>query len=238
MSNTTEKILPKHIVIIPDGNRRWAKERGLKPWEGHEAGAKNTEELLRKALDLGIKCFSLWGSSLENLKKRPLDESRELLRIYEEYFTKMLKSDDIHNNEVKINFIGKWEEQFPESLKKVLYNCIDSTKNYSKHILNFFLAYSGDAEMVDAIKQIVKKGIPAESISEKIIKDNLLTKNLPAVDYMIRTGGEPHLSAGFMMWDTANAQLYFSEKYFPDFGPAELEKAIEDFSQRERRLGK
>ena len=74
MPNTIEKILPKHIVIIPDGNRRWAKEHGLKPWEGHAAGAKNTEELLRKALNLGIKCFSLWGSSLENLKKRPLDE--------------------------------------------------------------------------------------------------------------------------------------------------------------------
>ena len=238
MSNIIEKILPKHVVIIPDGNRRWAKERGLKPWEGHVAGAKNTEELLRKALDLGIKCFSLWGSSLENLEKRPLDESRELLRIYEEYFTKLLKSDDIHNNEVKINFIGKWEEQFPESLKKVLYDCIEATKNYSKHVLNFFLAYSGDDEMVDTIKQIIKKGIPAESISEEMIKDNLMTKTLPAVDYMIRTGGEPHLSAGFMMWDTANAQLYFSEKYFPDFGAKEFEVAIEDFVRRGRRLGK
>ena len=238
MSNITEEILPKHIVIIPDGNRRWAKERGLEPWKGHEAGAKNTEELLRKALDLGIQCFSLWGSSLENLKKRPLDESRELLRIYEEYFTKMLKSDDIHNNEVKINFIGKWEEQFPKSLKKVLYDCIEATKDYSKHVLNFFLAYSGDDEMVDTVKQIVKKGIPPEAVSEEMIKDNLLTKNLPAVDYMIRTGGEPHLSAGFMMWDTANAQLYFSKKYFPDFGAKELEEAIDEFSQRERRLGK
>jgi undecaprenyl diphosphate synthase len=78
--------LPKHIAIIPDGNRRWAKARGLKPWEGHEAGALNTEKLLRKALSMGIECFSLWGSSLENLKKRPLDEKMALLKIYEVYF--------------------------------------------------------------------------------------------------------------------------------------------------------
>ena len=123
-------------------------------------------------------------------------------------------------------------------MKKVLYDCIEATKDYSKHVLNFFLAYSGDDEMVDTVKQIVKKGIPPEAVSEEMIKDNLLTKNLPAVDYMIRTGGEPHLSAGFMMWDTANAQLYFSKKYFPDFGAKELEEAIDEFSQRERRLGK
>jgi len=238
MLNAEKNNLPSHVVIIPDGNRRWAKEHGLKPWEGHEAGAKNTEKLLRKAIDLGIKCFSVWGSSLENLEKRPLDESRELLRIYEEYFTRLLKSDDIHDHQVKINFIGKWEDQFPGSLKKVLYDCVEATKNYSKHVLNFFLAYSGDDEMIDTVKQIIKKGISAESVSKETIKNNLMTKDLPAVDYMIRTGGEPHLSAGFMMWDTANTQLYFSEKYYPDFNPEELEKSIEDFSQRGRRLGK
>jgi len=237
MPNTEKNILPKHVVIIPDGNRRWAKERGLKPWEGHVAGAENTEILLRKALKIGLECISMWGSSRENLAKRPLAESRELLRIYEEYFTKLLKSDDIHEHQVKINFIGKWEEQFPESLKKVLHDCLEATKNYSEHVLNFFLAYSGDDEMVDAIKKIIKKGVPAESISEEMIKDNLLTGALPAVDYMIRTGGEPHLSAGFMMWETANAQLYFSEKYFPDFGAEEFGVAIEDFIRRERRLG-
>jgi undecaprenyl diphosphate synthase len=229
--------LPKHVVIIPDGNRRWAKGRGLKPWEGHIAGAENTEELLRKALRMGIKCLSMWGSSRENLVKRPLRESRELLRVYEEYFTKLLKSDDIHDFQVKINFIGRWEEQFPKSLKKVLYDCVEATKNYSKHTLNFFLAYSGDDEMIEAIKQIVKKGISPRAVTAKLIKEHLMTKDLPVVDYMIRTGGEPHLSAGFMMWDVANAQLYFSEKFYPDFGVKELEEAINEFIARGRRLG-
>jgi undecaprenyl diphosphate synthase len=230
--------LPNHVVIIPDGNRRWAKERNLLPWEGHKAGAQNTEKLLRKALDLGVKCFSLWGSSVDNLQRRPLEEKKELLKIYEEYFIKILSSKDIHENEVKINFIGRWEEQFPTSLKKIIHDCIDATKNYSKNMLNFFLAYSGDDEMVEAIKKIVKKEISPESISSGIIKQNLMTQDLPVVDFMIRTGGEPHLSAGFMMWDTANSQLYFSEKYFPDFGANELEEAVKEFSRRERRLGK
>jgi undecaprenyl diphosphate synthase len=230
--------IPKHVVIIPDGNRRWAKGRGLMPWEGHEAGAQNMEKLLCKALDMGIKCLSLWGSSIDNLQRRPLEEKKALVRIYEEYFTKMLSSKDIHGNEVKINFIGRWEDQFPGSLKKIIYNCIDATKKYTKNTLNFFLAYSGDDEMVCAIKDIIKRGVPLELVSSKTVKEHLMTKDLPAVDYMIRTGGEPHLSAGFMMWDTANSQLYFSEKYFPDFGAEEFKEAIDEFSKRERRLGK
>ena len=119
-----------------------------------------------------------------------------------------------------------------------MHECVAATKNYSKNTLNFFLAYSGDDEMIDAIKQIVKKGIAAKDISSKKIKEHLMTKDLPPVDFMIRTGGEPHLSAGFMMWDIANTQLYFSDTFYPDFGVEQLEEAIEDFAQRGRRLGK
>ena len=233
-----ENLLPSHVAIVPDGNRRWAKERGLDPWQGHEAGAKNTEKLLRKALAMGIKCVSLWGSSVENLTKRPLLEKKELLRIYEEYFIKLINSADIHDNEVKINFIGKWEEQFPQSLKKIMYEGLDVTKNYSKHILNFFLAYSGDDEMLEAIKNISKDGLLPEAINKETLKKYLMTKDLPTVDYLIRTGGEPHLSAGFMMWDIANAQLFFSEKYYPDFDDQQFQLAIEDYQQRSRRHGK
>lgn len=230
--------VPYHVVIIPDGNRRWAKERGLDPWIGHEEGAKNTEVLLRKALRIGIRCFSLWGSSLENMTKRPLQEKMALLKIYEEYFNKLLHSRDIHDNEVRINFIGRWEEQFPGSLKKIMHECLEATKDYSKNKLNFFLAYSGDDEMASAIKKIVEKGITVKDVTSDEIKQNLMTKDLPQVDYMIRTGGEPHLSAGFMMWDMANAQLYFSESYYPDFGVEKLEEAIEEYAKRGRRLGK
>jgi tritrans,polycis-undecaprenyl-diphosphate synthase [geranylgeranyl-diphosphate specific] len=232
------KNLPKHIAIIPDGNRRWAKEKGLDPWLGHEAGAANMEELARWAFNNGIYSLSFWGSSLENLQKRPLKEKQELLRIYEEYFKKLMVDEDIHRNRVRINVLGKWEQQFPGSLKKIIKEGIEKTSSYDGHELNFFLAYSGDDEMIDAVRAIVQSGISTKNISGDTIKQNLMTKDLPAVDLLIRTGGEPHLSVGFMMWDIANSQLYFSEKYFPDFKQAELVEAIEEYAQREKRAGK
>lgn len=232
------KHLPRHLVIIPDGNRRWATAHGLAPWEGHEAGAKNTERLIREARRLGVKEISFWGSSLENLAKRPLIESKALLRIYETYFRKLLTSEDIHKDEARIRFIGHWEEQFPESLKGVLRECLEATKKYQKHFLNFFLAYSGDDEMRLAFQRVATSLRPGEKVTDQMIKESLMTRDMPPVDLLIRTGGEPHLSAGFMMWDMANTQLHFSDKLYPDFDEAALEKALFDYSERERRFGK
>lgn len=230
--------LPIHVAIIPDGNRRWAKGKGLKPWEGHEEGAKNTEKLVHKAVEIGVKCLTFWGSSLENLKKRPISEKRALLAIYEKYFSRLIDSESVHKNKVRVNFIGHWEEQFPASLKKVIHKVIDRTKDYQERALNFMLAYNGDDEMIEAVKKIMKKSIALKDINAEEIKRNLMTKDLPAVDLLIRTGGDPHLSTGFMMWDIANAQLFFSEKYYPDFREKELQEAIEEYQRRERRDGK
>lgn len=230
--------IPNHVAVIPDGNRRWAKARGMKPWEGHEFGAKNTEKIIRRAFKIGVKCLSFWGSSLENLKKRPFQERRALLGIYERYFKQLLDSKEIHENEVKMNFIGKWEEQFPERLKKVIRECLQKTKNYKKCFLNFFLAYNGDDEMLEAVKSIAKKYKLGAKITGDTIKENLMTKDLPPVDFLVRTGGEPHLSAGFMMWDIANSQMCFSQELYPDFNENKFEKAIEEYNKRERRMGK
>ncbi len=234
----TKKIMPQHLVIIPDGNRRWARKRHKKPWKGHEAGAEAIEILVRQGLKLGVKNMSFWGSSLDNLSKRPWQETRALLKIYEKYFKRLLESKDIEKYKVRINIIGRWEEQFPRRLKKILKDGIKKTRSYKERTLNFFLAYNGDDEMLQTIKKIVEKYNSAKKITKKVIKEHLMTKDLPEVDYLIRTGGEPHLSAGFMMWDTANAQLYFSDKLFPDFKGSELKLALEEFSQRERRKGK
>jgi len=230
--------LPRHVVIIPDGNRRWAKERNVEPWQGHEAGAKNTERLIREARRLGVREISFWGSSLENLTKRPLQESKELLHIYETYFRKLLGSEDVHKDQAKIRFIGHWEEQFPASLKEVLYACEEATKDYDQYFLNFFLAYSGDDEMRLAFEKVAQTLKPGDRVTDELIKKNLLTRDLPPVDLLIRTGGEPHLSAGFMMWDIANSQLYFADALYPDFDETALEIALRDYSERERRFGK
>ncbi len=230
--------IPQHLVIIPDGNRRWAKAKGLKPWEGHEEGAKNLEKLISMALEKGVKCFSVWGSSMDNLIKRPIAEKRALLDIYRRYFKRIIEGKEIYKNEVRINVIGHWEEQFPESLKKIIYEAIEKTKHYKKRILNFMLAYSGTDDMLLAINKINNKYERGYEITSEIIKENLMTAKLPAVDFMVRTGGEPHNSNGFLMWDTADAQLYFSPDNFPDFNEERLEEALVDYDKRGRRFGK
>ncbi|MCW1888782.1 MAG: polyprenyl diphosphate synthase [Candidatus Moranbacteria bacterium] len=228
-------IVPHHVVIIPDGNRRFAKELGREPWYGHELGAKNTEQLIKKAHTLGIRELSFWGSSLENLKKRPLEETRALLRIYETYFKELLGNADIHENRVKVRLIGRWREQFPESLKETLFKIEEATKSYDQYGLNFFLAYSGDDDMLNAVKTLsLSKG----EVTRESLKAALMTAELPPVDYMIRTGGDAHLSAGFMMWDTANSELFFSDLMYPAFEEKAFEEAIFDFGNRARRHGK
>ena len=237
INEQTEKA-PRHLVIIPDGNRRWAKEKNLKPWKGHEAGAENTEKLIFFALRRGVECLTFWGSSVDNLTKRPLQEKKALLDIYKKYFEKLLQGEDIHRHEARVNIIGRWEEQFPESLKKILYELIEKTKHYQKKVLNFMLAYNGDDEMLMAISKIHEKYEKGVQITAEILKANLMTAQLPRVDYLIRTGGDPHLSAGFMMWDMANAQLYFAEEKYPDFDEEKLGRALDEYASRQRRFGK
>jgi undecaprenyl diphosphate synthase len=230
-------ILPKHVAIIPDGNRRWAKEHKLDPWIGHDEGAKMIEKITRKSRDLGIRYLSFWGSSVENMQKRPLRERKALIEVYEKYFTKLMSSEDVFEQKVKINVFGNWREQLPKKLANIIDDGIEKTKKHDKFFLNFFLAYSGDVEMVHAIQKIIDSADNKIKITPAIIKQNLFTKDLPPVDYLIRTGGEPHLSAGFMMWDIANAQLFFSEKYFPEFDENEFVDAIDEYARRVRRLG-
>lgn len=233
-----QKNIPVHVAIIPDGNRRWAKEKGLEPWEGHEAGAKNLEYIFQVAFDLGVKCLTFWGSSEDNLKKRPLAEKRALLGIYKRYFRKLIDSENIHKDKVRINVIGKWEEQFPEGLKKIIRECVEKTRHYKNRYLNFLLAYNGDDEMIEAMRKIAKKCKSGAEVTARAIKENLMTRDLPPVDLLVRTGGEPHNSAGFMMWDTANAQLYFSETLWPDFDEKKMKGAVLDYGRRGRRYGK
>lgn len=230
--------LPQHVVIIPDGNRRWATAHHMEAWEGHEAGAQNTEKLIREARRLGIREMSFWGSSLDNLAKRPLTESQALLKVYETHFRKLIESEDIHTDKVRIRCIGHWEEQFPLALREMLRSGIEATKNYDAHFLNFFLAYNGDDDMRLAFQNVVATLPQGALVTDEIIKQNLMTRDIPPVDFLIRTGGEPHLSTGFMMWDIANSQLYFSDTYYPDFDEVALREALTDYADRRRRFGR
>lgn len=234
------KNLPGHIAIIPDGNRRWAKKHKLEAWFGHKKGTEGLEKLLEVIIDLGIPYLSFWGSSKDNMKKRSKQEVAFLLRLFKERFLELSKSEIVHKNQVRINILGDWQEQFPEDVKASLNQAIENTKNYSKFFLNFFIAYSGTGEALDAIKCIAERARRDLSleIDENLLKKCLLTRDLPPVDLMVRTGGEPHLSDGFMMWDTANTQLYFLDKLWPDFDKQDLRNAIENYLERGRRFGK
>ena len=239
MSNKN-KNLPIHIAIIPDGNRRWARKHKLDVWLGHKNGTASLERLGDIIVELNIPHLSFWASSKDNLKKRHPQEVKFLLNLFKEKFLELSESEKIHKNKMKINIFGSWREQFPEDVKQSLEQAIESTKNYSNYFLNFFIAYSGTDEVLGAIKCIAKRarGDSSLKIDKDLLKNCLLTRDLPPVDLVIRSGGEPHLSDGFMMWDTANAQLYFSEKLWPDFGESDFREAIEDYVRRGRRFGK
>ncbi len=232
--------LPKHVVIIPDGNRRWAKKRGLPSFIGHREGAKTTEKLLAAALDLGIENLTFWGCSVDNVTKRSPSEVKFLMKIFEMYFKKLAKRKELHRDKIKVDILGKWREFFPEATKKAMQLAIDETKKYKKRQLTFLMAYSGLDEMTAAINKIAELKVksPKLKVDENLIKNNLWTKNLPPVDLVIRTGGEPHWSSGLLMWDVANSQLYFTETLYPAFSVAEFKKALENYEGTERRMGK
>ena len=234
--------LLNHIVIIPDGNRRWAKNRGLPSFLGHREGAKTTEKILGAALDLKIPYVTFWGTSLDNISKRSNQEVNFLFKIFEQYFKKLAKSKEVHENFVKINILGRWEKLFPEKTKKPMMEAIKKTKNYKNYQLTFLMAYSGIDEMTAAIKRIAELRTKDSElrIDEKLIKANLWTHNLPVVDFIIRTGSakEPHMSSGMMMWDIANAQFCFTDTLYPDFSVEEFKKAVEQYNNTERRMGR
>lgn len=228
---------PKHIAIIPDGNRRWAKKHKLEAWLGHKKGAENFEKMLDVAVEFDVSHISFWGSSKDNLAKRSASEVKFLLKLFKDKFVSLSEDKRVHNNNIRINVIGDWEEQFPADVKASIDQAIEATKDYDKYFLNFFLAYSGTSEILNAISCIAKKE-SSLAIDKDLLKSYLLTRDLPEVDLMIRTGGEPHLSDGFMMWETANAQLYFSDKLWPDFDKDDFKDSIIDYSKRQRRFGK
>lgn len=230
------KNFPQHIAIIPDGNRRWAKKNSLATIMGHDKGSEAIEKILDKTLELKIPYITFWGLSLDNILKRSKTEVFHIYKILGNEFEKLIKDERLYKEKIKIQVFGRWQEMLPQKTKQLINSAIEKTKNYNKYHLTFLLAYDGMDEMIDCIRQIQKQH---KKVDEKLIRNNLWTKDLPDVDLLIRTGVEndPHLSAGFMMWHTAYSQLYFTKTYFPAFSPKEFEKSIFDYADRQRRKG-
>jgi len=227
------KEIPSHLGIIIDGNRRWARERGLPTFEGHRRGLERIKELINWAKKRGVKILTFFVFSTENWKrsKREVDYLMKLLQKGLDDFKKNLKR--INQEGIKIKVIGQ-KEQLPKNLQKTIEEVEGLTKNNKEMVLNFALSYGGRAEIVQAIKNIIKKKIPPEKINEETIKENLWTSD---VDLIIRTGKEQRIS-NFLIWQAAYSELYFSPKYWPDFTEKDLDEALQDFSHRQRRFGK
>ena len=224
-----------------DGNRRWAKRHLTIPKEGHWKGADSVENLLDWCEELDIKIITLYALSAENLGRNDneLEDLYELIRLRLE---KLLKDSRIHRNKMRVKGIGRIE-LLPNSIKKVLSELEETTKNYDSHFLNIALAYGGQYELVDAVKKIgekIKQGeLKIEDINKREIESHLYTSHLPqsSPDMILRTSGEKRLS-GFLMWQSAYSELVFMDIFWPEFRKIDLMRAIRTFQERKRRLGK
>ena len=232
----SENKVPRHVGIIIDGNRRFARRLMLKPWKGHEWGAKKVEKLLNWSREYKIKELTLYAFSQENFD-RPKKEFNYLMNLFKEEFTR-LKEDPRWKDEIRVNFIGRiW--MFPQDIQKIMKDLMEMTKNNDKYIINFAMAYSGRAEIIDATKKIanlVKKGlIDIDNINDEIFSQNLYLESEP--DLIIRTS-ESRLS-GFLLWQGAYAELEFlPNKLWPEFSKKDFVKCLQEYSRRERRFGK
>jgi undecaprenyl diphosphate synthase len=200
------------------------------------------DEVSRHAFDLGVQYFTFWAASEDNLTKRTRIEVAVLKRLMKYQLKKELKNGELAKKRVRFRLIGRWHEILKDAEIKKLANELEKvTVKFTEKQLTILFGYDGCREMTEAIKNLTKENMNfrlRENDAYEIIKNHLWTKDLPPVDLVIRTGGEPPWSAGFMMWLTANSQFYFTSKFWPDFDHKELDKAIADYSERGRRFGK
>lgn len=228
--------LPKHIAIIMDGNRRWAKDRGLTTKDGHKAGSKNLENIARFCNKIGIKYLTVYAFSTENWK-RSQEEVSALMFILKANLDSMLRKMDLEN--IRIRVIGE-KENIPEDIQKRIDKLVEKTKNNTGLTLNIAFNYGGRAELVHATKIIaekVKNGeLKIEDINENTISENIYTGGQPDPDLMIRTSKELRTS-NFLPWQLTYTEFYFPEKHWPEFDESELIEAIKIYQKRNRRFG-
>ena len=229
--------LPKHVAIIMDGNGRWANLQGKSRVKGHQQGARTVRDIVEEAKSQGIKYLTLYAFSKDNWS-RPKEEVNILMKLL---VTSLKKEyNRLINNNIRLQSIGE-EDDLPNPVKEELNYVIVKTKNNTGMVLTLAINYGGKEELTDAMKSIAIKVknsiIPPEKVDQSTINEHLYTRNLPAVDLLIRTSGEERIS-NFLLWHIAYAELYFTDTLWPDFKKEDLQKAIVDYAKRERRFGK
>jgi undecaprenyl diphosphate synthase len=224
--------IPYHLGIIMDGNGRWAQQRGLPRLAGHRAGTENIRRVLTGCVEFGVKILTIYAFSTENWK-RPEEEVKGLMSIFARVIDREL--GELHREGVQLRHVGRLEG-ISDNLRAKVHQAIDLTKNNERIILNVAFNYGGRAEIVDAVRRIIRDGIRAEEVTEDLIGHYLYTTDCPDPDLIIRTSGEFRTS-NFLLWQAAYAEYYVTPTYWPDFDKDELYKALLTYSQRDRRFG-
>ncbi len=225
------KKLPRHVAIIPDGNRRWARTHGLPPWVGHLYGYLRLKRLLNLLWDLGVKYVTVYALSRENCLRRPRDELTRLFALLRVALRDLAKDSRLQRGELRVRFVGDLS-LVPPSVRDEMVK-LESRSTRGERLLTVGVCYSGRWEIVEAVRKLVSAGVePSEETLSK-----LMSIEAPEPDLVIRTGGEVRIS-NFMLWHIAYSELYFTKKLWPDFDELELVRALLDYQARERRFGR
>ncbi len=229
--------IPGTIAVIPDGNRRWAKIHRLSFFNGYRLGVKKFIDFSEWCKDYGIRNITVWALSTENLN-RPKREVDTLFGIYRKTARDKKLIGRLHENKTRFNIVGN-RSMLPKDLDKMLHKIELDTMHYTERTINMLIGYGGRDDIVHAVKRIAQDIAAGRirSIDEQVVRDRLISRSVPDLDYVIRTSGEERLS-GFMPWQAGYAELYFSNKFWPDFTRADLHSALLEYSRRQRRFGK
>jgi undecaprenyl diphosphate synthase len=233
MSETQTAVVPRHLGLILDGNRRWAKEHNLPVYEGHKAGYRNMETILEAAMDRGVEYVSVYAFSTENWH-RSAEEVRQLMRLFLWIFKHELENLKRHG--VRVHVLGS-KVRLGKALVKAIHNAEQETKDYKKGTLLFCLNYGGQQEIVDTMKQLLAEGVDPADMTAERISEKLESGGVPPVDLIIRTSGEQRLS-NFMLWQAAYSEFMFTPTKWPDFSVDELDEMLAVYANRHRRFGK
>lgn len=225
--------LPKHVAIIMDGNRRWAKNKGLPGFTGHKKVVEETiEQIIQRAGEMGVEYLTLWAWSSENWR-RPGAEVKAIMKLFR--WALMHQAERMIKKGARLKVIGDIEA-FDPDIQEGIRKMIEKSANNDKITVTFALNYGGRDEVVRAFKKLVDAGTESSEITKELISENLDTAGIPDPDLIIRTGGEQRLS-GFMIWQAEYSEYYFTDRLMPDFTPSDFEAAISEFQRRERRFG-
>ena len=225
--------LPRHVAIIMDGNRRWARARGVSEIDGHAAGVEAIRELLRHAVRRGIAVMTLYAFSRENWARTD-EEVVGLFQLLEQAIRS--ETDELRAQGVRVRLLGRLDE-LPPDTRASIESALDATAGGTRMLLNIAFNYAGRTELVDAVRSIVRAGRDPDAIDEATIAGALYTAGMPDPDLVVRTGGEHRLS-NFLIWQSAYAELITSDTLWPDFGPGDLDGALAEYASRTRRFGR